>query len=105
MWRNTYLSECGKMWTRITPNTDTFYAVCVIRRSFSLLYLIVEGISVLILLSIEKLLSEIAYAAGTIRTILIKKITSESRERFSVDRFCVCKCKKTYPLMRKKIDN
>ena len=20
-------SECGKMWTRITPNTDTFYAV------------------------------------------------------------------------------
>ena len=21
-------SECGKTWTRITPNTDTFYAVC-----------------------------------------------------------------------------
>ena len=20
-------SECGKIWTRITPNTDTFYAV------------------------------------------------------------------------------
>ena len=20
-------SECGKKWTRITPNTDTFYAV------------------------------------------------------------------------------
>ena len=20
-------SECGKMWTRITPNTDTFHAV------------------------------------------------------------------------------
>ena len=20
-------SECGKMWTRINPNTDTFYAV------------------------------------------------------------------------------
>ena len=20
-------SKCGKMWTRITPNTDTFYAV------------------------------------------------------------------------------
>ena len=22
-----YSVECGKMWTRITPNTDTFYAV------------------------------------------------------------------------------
>ena len=25
-----YQSECGKMWTRITPNTDTFYAVSMI---------------------------------------------------------------------------
>ena len=24
---NQRMSECGKMWTRITPNTDTFYAV------------------------------------------------------------------------------
>ena len=23
-------SECGKMWTRITPNTDTFYAETVL---------------------------------------------------------------------------
>ena len=23
-------SECGKLWTRITPNTDTFYAVQVV---------------------------------------------------------------------------
>ena len=22
-------SECGKIWTRITPNTDTFYAVLI----------------------------------------------------------------------------
>ena len=22
--------ECWKMWTRITPNTDTFYAVCTV---------------------------------------------------------------------------
>ena len=23
-------SECGKMWTRITPNTDTFHVVIVL---------------------------------------------------------------------------
>ena len=28
--------KCGKMWTRITPNTDTFYAVSE-RRNFNLL--------------------------------------------------------------------
>ena len=26
-------SECGKMRTRITPNTDTVYAVCILRLS------------------------------------------------------------------------
>ena len=26
-------SECGKMRTRITPNTDTVYAVCILRSS------------------------------------------------------------------------
>ena len=31
-------SECGEMWTRITPNTDTFYAVY-----FSFIYLIIDG--------------------------------------------------------------
>ena len=25
-------SECGKMWTRITPNTDTFYAVILTKK-------------------------------------------------------------------------
>ena len=24
-------SECGKIWTRITPNTDTFHAVIVLK--------------------------------------------------------------------------
>ena len=28
--RTVYRSECGKVWTRITPNTDTFHAVTVI---------------------------------------------------------------------------
>ena len=27
--------ECGKMWTRITPNTDTFQAVCSFCLSFN----------------------------------------------------------------------
>ena len=26
-------SECGKIWTRITPNTDTFYAVMLLLQS------------------------------------------------------------------------
>ena len=26
-----HFPECGKMWTRITPNTDTFYAVKIKR--------------------------------------------------------------------------
>ena len=29
-------SECGKMWIRITPNTDTFYEVCSITFVFFL---------------------------------------------------------------------
>ena len=32
-------SECGKMWTRITPNTDTFHAVTeTITDSLTLVY-------------------------------------------------------------------
>ena len=33
-------SECGKIWTRITPNKDTFYAVSVSYLTFTKCYIL-----------------------------------------------------------------
>ena len=45
-----------------------------------------KRMNVLTLINVEKLLSRIAFVAGAIKIILINFITSENRERFSVDR-------------------
>ena len=44
---------------------------------------------VLALFDVKQLLSEIAFVAGEIKIILISFISSENRERFSVDRFLI----------------
>ena len=55
--------------------------------------LIVERIDVLIPFNVEEFLSKILYVARAVKTILIKRVTSENRKRFSVYRLRVCKCK------------
>ena len=44
-------SECGKMWTRVTPNMDTFYAVILKRFLFgqkTLRYVVLKWLAWLI---------------------------------------------------------